>query len=72
MWPDIWLGEVQHCSVYNGLHLNSEKTEIVEMLRSKGHECDQLHLPDHTVETIPIAVCLGQVWSEKVSANKGV
>ena len=39
--------------------LNSEKTEIVKISQSNSREKDHLHLLEHTIETVPQAVCLG-------------
>ena len=69
-------GQIIHdFAVENGLKLNSEKTEIVKISQSnsreKGH-LHHLHLVDHTIETVPQAVCLGYLWSHNLSARQGV
>ena len=56
----------------NGLHLNNEKTEVVKISKSNNDKSELLHLPGHAVETIPQAVCLGYLWSDNLSARRGV
>ena len=55
-----------------GLNLNSETTEVVKISESNSREKDHLHLLDHTIETVPQAVCLGYLWSHNLSARQGV
>ena len=63
-------GQIIHdFAVENGLKVNSEKTEIVEISQSNR---DHLHLVDHTIETVPQAVCLGYLWSHNLSARQSV
>ena len=54
----------------NGLHLNSEKTEVVKIFKSNNDKGELLHLPGHAVETIPQAVCLGYLCSGNLSARR--
>ena len=64
-------GQIIHdFAIGNGLKLNSEKTEIVKISQSNSHEKDHLHLLEHTIETVPQAVCLGYLWSHHLSARQ--
>ena len=62
---------ISEFAAQNSLHLNSEKTEVVKISKSNNKR-EPLHLPGHTVETTPQAVCLGYVWSDNLSARRGV
>ena len=59
-------------SLTHGLHLNSEKMEVVKISNSTQAPPDQISLSCSSVTTLHQAKCLGFLWSSSLSAKASI
>ena len=63
---------IQSFATCHGLKFNSDKSEVVKISQSNSRGQTQLQLTNHSINTVPQAICLGYHWSHDLSAKPSV